>query len=134
MRTGYGPGKVAAPAAATTRAATATANSRAVQESRVIADPPFLALAARLAAGCQLDTKRNSPHRSGGRESGARVLGPRAALGRGESAALGRDRAALDAVRRRHGHVDEVALARPDLVDLRRAHARPHLGHRARHV
>ena len=58
-----------------------------------------------------------------------RVLGARAALGRRQAAALRRDRAALDAVRR--GDLDRrpsVSAAGSDLVDLRRAHARPELG------
>src|SRR5205823_6824397 len=58
-----------------------------------------------------------------------RVLGPGAALGWGQASALGRDRAALDAVRRRHLHP-----ALDGLVDLRRAHALPEPRQLWRHV
>src|SRR5579872_840685 len=40
--------------------------------------------------------------------SGERVFGARAALGRSQAAALGRDRAALDAVRRAELHLDQA--------------------------
>src|ERR671932_620210 len=63
--------------------------------------------------------------------SSNRVLGPGAALRRGEAAAARRDRAALDAVRGRHLHVD-LAVAAPGLVDLGRAQVDPELGQVAR--
>src|SRR5919202_751571 len=63
--------------------------------------------------------------------SSNRVLGPGAALRRGEAAAARRDRAALDAVRGRHLHVD-LAVAAPGLVDLGRAQVDPELGEVAR--
>ena len=66
--------------------------------------------------------------------SGQRVLGPRAALGRREAAALRRDRPALDAVGRRHLELDEAVLAFcSDLVDLRGAEVGPGGGELAGH-
>src|SRR5579864_8268879 len=65
---------------------------------------------------------------------GERVLGARAAFGRREPAALRRDRAALDAVGRRHDDLHLACVFGPDLVDLGRAHARPQLGDLARHT
>ena len=63
------------------------------------------------------------------RRLGHRVLGAGAAFGRGQPAALGGDRAALDAVGRGHLHVHgAVAVRRADLVHLRGAHPRPRLG------
>src|SRR5204862_7812879 len=60
---------------------------------------------------------------------GNRVLRARPALRRGEPAALGGDRAALDAVGRRDIH----AVARR-LIDLRGTHALPHPRELRRHV
>src|SRR5205807_7194049 len=58
--------------------------------------------------------------------SGQLVLRPGAALGWGQTATLGRDRAALDAVRR--GDLDrDLSVTLAHLVDLRRAHPRPQL-------
>src|SRR5262245_4223590 len=52
-----------------------------------------------------------------------------AALGHRQAAALGRAGTALDAVRRRDLHLDEIPLLpRRDRVDLRRAHVDPRLG------
>src|SRR5438445_6386905 len=68
---------------------------------------------------------------------GERVLGARAALGRRQPAAPRGDRAALDAVRRRHLHRDRTALAGAvlgELVDLRRAHPHPELADLPRHL
>src|SRR5579862_6506623 len=63
------------------------------------------------------------------------VLGARGSFGRGQAAALGCDRSALDAVRRRETHLDEaVADALPHFVDVRRAHPRPQLCQLARHL
>ena len=60
---------------------------------------------------------------------GKRVLGAGAALGRGQPAALGGDRAALDAVRRVHLDVHHpVAVGGAGLVDLRGAHVYPCIG------
>ena len=56
---------------------------------------------------------------------GLRVLGARAALGRGEPAALRGDRAALDAVRGRHVHDDLARVLLADLVHVGRAEPRP---------
>ena len=53
------------------------------------------------AAARQRVSRAATSSSSGRRRSGERVLGPGAALGRGQPAALGGDRAALDAVRRR---------------------------------
>ena len=74
-------------------------------------------------------------HRTERAGSGERVLGPGAALGRRQTAALGADRAALDAVRGvdEHSH-RPVAVRLPDLVDVGRAHPLPHLGDVARHA
>ena len=66
---------------------------------------------------------------------GQRVLRAGAALGRGQPAALGGDRAALDAVGRVHLDVDEpVARVAAELVHLRRAHVHPGLGEVPRDV
>src|SRR5690242_3712380 len=64
------------------------------------------------------------------------VNGAVAALGRGEAAALGRDRSALHAVGRVHDQVDEALLRRVlgHLVHAGRAHPRPALGDLARDV
>src|SRR5579871_2937026 len=59
---------------------------------------------------------------------GERVLGAAAAFRWGEAAAFGGDGAALDAVRRGEFHLDgAVSVCLADFVDMRRAHARPHL-------
>src|SRR5262245_61157887 len=128
MRTGYGPGLVAAAAPETTSTATASVNSRAVQESRIIASPRSLLRPQKFspqAVGSTLNATAHAPRRTpvgpgragaqtardvaraavsgathrGRTEtalSGLRVLGARAALGRGEAAALRGDRSALD--------------------------------------
>src|SRR4029077_1094234 len=64
-----------------------------------------------------------------------RVLGPGAALGRRQAAALRGDRTALDAVRRREIDRDSaVAADGSDLVDLRGAHVHPELSDVARNL
>src|SRR3954453_3220907 len=67
--------------------------------------------------------------------SGHLVNGAVAALGRRQPAALGGDRAALDAIGRVDDEVDHPVRRRVlrDLVDPRRAHPGPALGHLARH-
>src|SRR5439155_25262716 len=65
-------------------------------------DVPFPTSSRRAVSGAR--------HRGTGRRLRERVFGAGAAFGRGEAAALGGDRAALDAVRRRDVHVHQVAV------------------------
>src|SRR6476659_3525552 len=59
---------------------------------------------------------------------GAGVLGPGAAFGWRQAAPLCGDRPALDAIRSRHVDDDLARVLLADLVHVRRAEARPHLG------
>src|SRR5215831_18049252 len=74
-----------------------------------------------LSGGSRRDEPRARPLRD-------RVLGAAAAFRRGEPAAFGGDRAALDTVRGREVHLHgPVAVGWTDLVHLRGAHLHPHL-------
>src|SRR5438105_3771123 len=78
-------------------------------------------------------TRPNGPVRTWA-ASGEGVFGPGSAFGRRQPTALGSDRAALDAVRRRGLHGDLVARAAAvQLVDLGGAHPHPQLTDLARH-